>query len=150
MSGESDVTWQAFWDNGESEDFMVKYDGSDTFSLAPGNGFWVTSKEDFTYNQTVPTVDLNENNQASIPLHQGWNIISNPLHTDIAWSDVSAANSGDLQPLWAFDGSYSQASNFASARSGQAFYFLNDQGLDKLLNSLPGNIDQGKDREQTK
>lgn len=133
MSGDPNITWQAYWDNGQTDNFMVKYDGSNTFTLEPGNGFWVTSKENFAYNQTVPTVDINANNHASIPLHEGWNIISNPLHTDVAWSQVSAANNGNLQPIWHFDGSYSQATNFASARSGEAFYFLNDQDLDHLL-----------------
>ena len=133
LSGAPSVDWQAYWDNGEDTDYMVKYDGSSTFNMDPGNGFWVTSKEDFTYSQTVPTVELNENNQASIPLHDGWNIISNPLHTDVAWSQVSSANGGNLSPIWSFNGSFSQATNFISARSGEAFYFLNDQGLNELL-----------------
>ncbi len=133
MSGDPNVTWQAYWDNGQTDDFMVKYDESNTFTMEPGNGFWVTSQEDFAYDQTVPTVDINENDQASIPLHEGWNIISNPLHTDVAWSQISEANGGNLQPIWSFDGSYSEATNFVSARSGEAFYFLNDQGLDNLL-----------------
>jgi len=133
MSGDPNITWQAYWDNGQTNNFMVKYDQSDTFTMEPGNGFWVTSKEDFAYDQTVPTVDINNNDQASISLHEGWNIISNPLHTDVAWNKVSEANNSNLQPIWRFDGSYSQAENFASARSGEAFYFLNDQGLDNLL-----------------
>ncbi len=133
LNGDQSVDWQAYWDNGQQENYWVKYDGSSTFNMNSGNGFWVTSKEDFTYNQTVPTVELNENNQTSIPLHDGWNIISNPLHTDVAWSQVSAANGGNLQPIWRFDGSYSEASDFISARSGEAFYFLNDQGLNELL-----------------
>jgi hypothetical protein len=54
----------------------------------------------------------------------------------VAWSDVEAANGGTLQALWRWDGSsFQQASAFASATSGRAFYFLNDQGLDQL--SLP-------------
>ena len=133
LSGTPGVDWQAYWDNGENSNYMVKYDGSATFNINSGNGFWVTSKEDFTYAQTVPTVELNDNNQASIPLHEGWNIISNPLHTDVAWSQVSTANDGNLQPIWSFDGSFSQAADFVSARSGEAFYFLNDQGLNELL-----------------
>jgi 1,4-alpha-glucan branching enzyme len=133
LRGEPSVDWQAFWDNGQDENYWVKYDGSSTFDMQPGNGFWVTSKEDFTYQQTVPTVELNDNNQASIPLHEGWNIISNPLHTNVAWSKVSDTNGGNLQSLWRFDGDYSQADNFTSAQSGEAFYFLNDQGLDNLL-----------------
>jgi hypothetical protein len=133
LSGDSSIDWQAFWDNGQQDNYMVKYDGSSTFNINPGNGFWVTSQQDFTYSQTVSTVELNDNNQASIPLHDGWNIISNPLHTDVAWSRVSSANDGGLQPIWSFDGSFSEATTFVSARTGEAFYFLNDQGLNDLL-----------------
>lgn len=133
LTGEPTVDWQAFWDNGSEENYMIKYDGSSTFDLQPGKGFWVTSRQDFTYDQTVPTVELNGNNQASIQLHDGWNIISNPLHTDVPWSKVSEVNGSNIQPIWNFDGAFSQTKNFVSARSGEAFYFWNDQGLDKLL-----------------
>ena len=146
FNGDPSVDWQAFWDNGTSENYMMKYDGSSTFNTNPGKGFWVTSKEDFTYTQTVPTVELNENNQASIPLHDGWNIISNPLHTDVAWSQVSSANDANLQPLWSFDGSWSQATDFVSARTGEAFYFLNDQGLNELL--IPYEETSGKKKTE--
>jgi hypothetical protein len=146
LNGDPSVDWQAFWDNGTSENYMMKYDGSSTFNTNPGKGFWVTSKEDFTYTQTVPTVELNENNQASIPLHDGWNIISNPLHTDVAWSQVSSANDANLQPLWSFDGSWSQATDFVSARTGEAFYFLNDQGLNELL--IPYEETSGKKKTE--
>ncbi|MDZ7660088.1 alpha-amylase family glycosyl hydrolase [Fodinibius sp.] len=148
LNGDPSVDWQAYWDNGQQENYWVKYDGSSTFNMNSGNGFWVTSKEDFTYDQTVPTVELNENNQASIPLHDGWNIISNPLHTDVAWSQVSAANGGNLQPLWRFDGSYSEAADFISARSGEAFYFLNDQGLNELL--IPYEETSSKNKTEAK
>ncbi|NGP87037.1 alpha-amylase family glycosyl hydrolase [Fodinibius halophilus] len=145
LNGDPEVAWQAYWDNGNSQDYLVKYDGSSTFLMKPGNGFWVTSKQKFAYDQTVATVSLDENNQAAIPLHKGWNIISNPLDIDIAWSTVTAANGGSLPPIWRFDGAFSEASDFTSARSGEAFYFLNDQGLDKLLipyNDAPGNNKQ--------
>lgn len=148
MNGDAGVAWQAYWDNGESSNYLVKYDGSSTFNLTPGNGFWVTSKNDFTYQQTVPTVELNANDQASIPLQDGWNIISNPLHKDVSWSDVSNANGGNLQSLWSFDGSFSQATNFASARSGEAYYFLNKTGLNELL--IPYEKSSSKNKQETK
>jgi len=144
LQGEPDVTWQAFWDNGKADNYMIKYDGSSTFSLKPGIGFWVTSKQNFTYDQTITTVNLNENNQASIPLHDGWNIISNPLDIDVSWNNVSETNGGNLQPIWRFDGSYNKATDFVSARSGEAFYFLNDQGLNNLLIPYEGNTTKKK------
>ncbi|WP_138429557.1 alpha-amylase family glycosyl hydrolase [Fodinibius saliphilus] len=147
LNGDADVDWQAFWDNGKPNDYLVKYDDSSTFTLKSGNGFWVTSKRNFTFDQTVATVALNGNSQASIPLHEGWNIISNPLHVDIEWSKVSTANGGGLQPIWAFDGSYSQSANFTSARSGEAYYFYNDQGINNLL--IPYEETSSKSKTET-
>lgn len=151
LSGQSGITWKAFWDNGADQDYLVEYDGSSAFNLKPGNGFWVTSKEAFEYSQTVAPVELNDDGRAMIPLHSGWNIISNPLDIGVAWTHVSAANGDNLQPAWGFDGSYSEASGFASAKSGQAFYFLNDQGLDTLLipyTVAPGKVKPVSDRRE--
>lgn len=151
LSGQSGITWKAFWDNGADQDYLVEYDGSSAFNLKSGNGFWVTSKEAFEYSQAVAPVELNDDGRAMIPLHSGWNIISNPLDIGVAWTHVSAANGDNLQPAWGFDGSYSEASGFASAKSGQAFYFLNDQGLDTLLipyTVAPGKVKPVSDRRE--
>ncbi|MTI86370.1 MAG: T9SS type A sorting domain-containing protein [Balneolaceae bacterium] len=125
--------WQAFWDNGAAEDYLVKYDGSEIFRLMPGNGFWVTSTKALEYNKSIDAVSLNEQNQVAIPLHNGWNIISNPLDIDVRWSDVERVNEADLQPVWGFESVFESTDIFRSARGGEAFYFLNDTGLQKLL-----------------
>lgn len=132
LDGNQGQGWQAYWDDGSEQDYLIKYDGSSTFTVAPGNGFWVTATGDFEYSETISTVELDADDNATIPLHEGWNIISNPLDIDVPWSEVSSANGGSLQPVWGFDGSFSEASDFISAKNGQAFYFLNDQGLDEL------------------
>jgi hypothetical protein len=147
LPGIHGANWQAFWDDGSVDDFLIEYDNSETFNLAPGNGFWVTSTETFTYSETLPTVELNSQGQAVIPLHSGWNIISNPLDIDVAWSEVSTANGGSLQPAWGFDGSFSEASDFVSAKNGEAFYFLNDNGLEEL--AIPYVESSGKTKSRS-
>jgi len=132
LDGTNGIDWEAYWDTGAEQDYFAKFDGSDTFTFRPGRGFWLLSTGDWSVQATVSTVPVT-NGTATIDLHEGWNIISNPLPTDVAWSDVEAANGGPLQALWRWDGSsFQQASTFASATSGRAFYFLNDQGLDQL------------------
>ena len=133
LSGESGVEWQAYWDDGSEQDFLVKFDGTDSFNFRPGRGFWLLSTGDWSVETTVNTVAVTEG-ATSIALHEGWNIISNPLPTDVAWGDVSAANGGVLQPLWRWtENGFQERSTFASAANGRAFYFLNDQGLDQLV-----------------
>jgi hypothetical protein len=77
---------------------------------------------------SVETVSLKRGPVASVPLHEGWNIVSNPLGSDVPWEAVAQANGGDLQPAWAFGESFVRADTFRSARTGRAYYFLNDGG----------------------
>ena len=133
LEGDAGVDWQAYWDNGQSEDFFVRFEESDQFAFRPGRGFWLLSEADWQVELSVDAVSLSEDGTTTIPLHDGWNIVSNPLPFDVSWTDVEAANGGSLQALWAWaGGSFEMASTFASAASGEAFYFLNDQDLEQL------------------
>jgi hypothetical protein len=131
--------WRAFWDDGTSgslQEGLIEFDGRDLFNFRPGRGFWVLSRNSWTVQQEVQTVSLDDQNRASIPLHDGWNIISNPLGEDVSWSAVQSEN-GVSEPLWSFAGSFSQSSTFASALTGEAYYFLNSAGLNELQIPYP-------------
>lgn len=149
LSGSAGTEWQAFWDDGSDTDFFVKHDGSDTFTLRPGRGFWLVSTSAWTVSDEIETVDLDAENRTSISLHDGWNIISNPLDKDVAWSAVEAANDGPLQALWRFDGTFQQTDTLASAKNGTAFYFLNNQGLETLQIPYPGLASAPPDQKST-
>ncbi len=137
LSEEAGVGWQAYWDDGSEQDFLVKFDGSDQFNFRPGRGFWLLNTGDWSVSDTFSTVEVADG-ETTIPLHDGWNIVSNPLPVDVPWADVEAANGGSLQALWAWGaGGFETASTFATAASGEAFYFLNDQGLEQLTIPVP-------------
>lgn len=140
IQGQADVNWQAYWDDGSSENYLQEYDGSATFSFRPGRGFWVASTDAWSFGDRVETVDLRRDTTYAIALHAGWNIISNPFREGVQWDRVEAANSDSLQALWRFDGAFAQADTFASARTGEAFYFFNGRGLDSLLVPFPGAV----------
>jgi hypothetical protein len=137
VSGDAGSEWQAFWDDGSAEDYLVEHDGSETFAFRPGRGFWLTSRQEWTLSDSVKAVPLGEDQATAIPLHEGWNIISNPMRENVLWSAVETANSDSLQPVWAFEGSFRQADTLGSAATGQAYYFLNDQGLGSLTVPYP-------------
>jgi len=142
FEGTAGEAWQAYWDDGSENDFLMQFDGSSTFNLRPGRGFWAISESDWTVEDEFPVVPLTEDvgrQVAAIDLHAGWNIVSNPLSVDVAWSRVEGANTGSLQPLWRFDGSFSQATTFTSATTGEAFYFYNQGGRDSL--KVPFGVD---------
>ena len=87
MTGTFNQDWNAYYDNGDTSNYLVKYDSSSYFQFKPGNGFWVISKNAVNLSQTVGTVLLTDNSY-SIPLHGGWNIISNPFGNSIIWDSV--------------------------------------------------------------
>jgi hypothetical protein len=137
IDGEAGTDWQALWDDGSTEDYLRRYDGSEKFDLRPGRGFWLTSRQEWALEDSVETVSLGEDQAATVSLHNGWNIISNPFGQDVSWAQVNAAHSDSLRSLWRFDGSFAEADTFRSARVGEAFYFLNDTGLDSLKVPYP-------------
>jgi hypothetical protein len=114
-----------YTDNGAAQNYQVKYDGSSTFDFSPGRAFWIFTKKPFSISQTAPTVPLANSDSYPIPLHVGWNLISNPFEKSIPWSEVQALN-GVTQPIYSFNGSYSTATSFDPYTG---YYFYNDQNL---------------------
>lgn len=150
LTGEAGVDWTAYWDNGSARDYFVEYDESDTFHFRPGRGFWVTSTQDWAVEREIETVSLNANQAVTIPLNEGWTIVSNPLDRDVAWRSIVAE--GDVgQPLWRFDASrgFVRADVMRSAESGVAYYVYNATGLDHLTIPYPATGDGKSDVEET-
>lgn len=137
LEGAADEDWTVYLDDGSSNNFLRKYDGSSAFDFQPGRGFWMLSRNAWAPSGTVDAVPLATDGTYAIDLHAGWNIISNPFDADVSWAAVQAAN--DItQALWSWNGSFSEATTLASAHNGEAYYFLNDQGLDQLTLPYPG------------
>ena len=140
LEGEAGTDWRVFYDNGQSgsrDDYLVEYENSDRFQFAPGRGFWMLSENAWQSSGEVETVSLGEDGAYAIDLHEGWNIISNPFGASVGWNQVTATHSDSLRALWRFDGSFARTDTFRSAKAGEAFYFLNDTGLDSLRVPYP-------------
>ncbi|MBS4032857.1 MAG: T9SS type A sorting domain-containing protein [Ignavibacterium sp.] len=122
-----DNDWRAFWDNGTSP--LIEFNGSNTFTFIPGKAFFVISKNQIVINQNVSAVQLAADNTYSIPIHNEWNLISNPFDKTIPWSSVQAANSL-TQPMHHFqNGSYNSPANLEPYNG---YYFFNSNGLTAL------------------
>ena len=137
VTGRSGRAWTAYRESGRPDEALLPFDGSSSFRFRPGTGFWLRSDRPWRVRRSVPTVPLREDGTYALELHDGWNIISNPFDLDVSWAAVDAANEGSVPPLWRFDEQFERTETFASARTGTAFYVLNDQDRDVLRLPYP-------------
>jgi hypothetical protein len=130
ISGEAGTEWQAYQETGEE---LKRYDGSGEFAFQKGQGFWLTSQQEWVLQDSIETAPLKDSTTA-IPLNDGWTIVANPLEVAVSFGALNAANGGDLEALWPFRGAFSDTSAvFKSAKRGQAYYLFNrDSNRDSL------------------
>ena len=121
LTGSAPNDWNAYWDNGASQDYKVAYNGSAIFNFQPGRAFWVLSKNGITLSDVANSVPLGSNNVYSISLHSGWNLISNPFEKNVSWATVKALNEV-TQPLYTFNKGYSTTNTFEPYKG---YYFYN-------------------------
>ncbi|MBN1352205.1 hypothetical protein JXJ21_22600 [candidate division KSB1 bacterium] len=107
FSGTQKQDWQIYWDNGATTNHFIQYDGSDKFNYSVGRAFWVLQKGKWNINKTVTAAPLNAAGEVEIPLITGWNLVTK----SIPWATIKSLN-GISQPIWAYNGSFSQASDF--------------------------------------
>ncbi len=127
LSGAHQTQWQVFWDNGGSADYLKEFDGGSDFKFSAGRGFWMLNKGRWSVNSNVPTVPLTSE-VAEIPLHAGWNIITNPFNYSVSWQTVRNANSITEQ-AWGFAGSFTSS---VTLEPFQGYYFFNSTNLTTL------------------
>jgi hypothetical protein len=149
IGGTPNENWTAFWDNGHSEEYMKKYDGSATFTFKPGNAFWITSESQISINKTVNSVPIDGYDTYEISLNEGsWTLISNPFEKDVNWNSVKAANGlDDNQTLWDWNGYWNNATTL---QTGKGYYYLAPDGLSSLYIPYPGKKKEtGTSRNET-
>ena len=136
VTGERGTGWRGFGEGGASGDgedanLQECVPGAQC-TFQSGNGFWVISQSDWSFQGTVPGVPA-ESDLPSIPLQDGWNIVSNPLQQDLSWASVQSEN-GLNETLWRWtdEGEWAEASTLSSSVGGEAYYLFNGAGLDSL------------------
>ena len=131
LTGNSGKDWNVYWDNGASENYLLPWDGSSTFNFTPGRAFWIISKNAMNVSGSISPVALDGNNFYSIPLHQGWNLISDPFETAILWQNVRSLNRlPDNSLIYTWNNSWS---NPASMSPFEGYYFNNTSGLSNMV-----------------
>ena len=146
ISGTPKKDWDAYYDNGEVNDYLIEFDNSSTFKFVPGNGFWIISKNEIIITQNNNTVTLNSDNTYPILLHNGWNIISNPFENDVVWDSVKSINSLNINSkIFLWDEKWDSSSTLVPY---QGYYFYNDINLSllKIPYNPDGNIGKRLDK----
>jgi hypothetical protein len=129
ITGTRKTDWNAFYDNGAASNYLVEYDGSANFNFKPGNGFWILSKNNISINAQVNSVTLTSGSY-SIPLHTGWNIISNPFERSTNWAAVQTANGlAENTVIYDWGGTWTNPTSFIPYK---AYYFNNAGALPSL------------------
>jgi VCBS repeat-containing protein len=144
VNGQEGTDWRAFREDGATDEqaYSRRSCGSASCDFGPGTGYWLIAQEPWSVNGTdVTTVSLDTTSAGlvyTIPLQQGWNIISNPLEENVSWSTVQEA-SGTSQPLYRWrGGTWQTTQTFASATDGEAYYFMAmDDQVDSLVVPYP-------------
>lgn len=132
IEGEYETDWRAFWDNGQNQDYLVEYTESESqFTFRPGIGFWIISKNGLNVNQVVDNVSIDNENSASIDVHTGWNIISNPFNRTVIWKWVKQKNA-IVEDLWKYQMTFSNSESFDPY---EGYYYYHNTGSDNL--SIP-------------
>lgn len=130
ITGTRKTDWNAFYDDGAATSYLVEYDGTTNFNFKPGNGFWLLSKNTISVNAAVNTITLAGDNTYSIPLHSGWNIISNPFERSTNWSAVQTANGlAGNTVIYDWGGTWTNPTSFIPYKG---YYFNNVTGLTSL------------------
>ena len=136
VDGDVNEDWITFAADSLVEGGLIPYNSTGAFRLRPGNGLWFLSSAPWSLpEQFIATVPLGQSGTYRIPLHSGWNIISNPFDIDLAWKDVADWNNIS-QALWSWQGNYALTDTFyAAVNHGEAFYYYNEE--ERLFLDLP-------------
>ncbi len=59
LGGKAGVNWQAYWDNGAVDNYLVKYAGTDIFRMITGRAFWVINNGPIVIDIHVTPATLN-------------------------------------------------------------------------------------------
>ncbi|MGH7455149.1 MAG: FlgD immunoglobulin-like domain containing protein, partial [bacterium] len=123
--------WEVVWDNGAPSNFFVRFNGGADFKFSAGRAFWVINKGPWEINTTAPSAPLASCQFVSIPLHPGWNLITNPFLSSVLWKTVQDFNVGVTTPLWQYNGT-AGFSQIDTLKPYVGYYFDNATNLSAL------------------
>ncbi len=130
LGGISGKDWEAFLDNGDTSNYFIRYDGSNSFDFGGGRAFWLVHNGPLKIDTTFISEGVDSMGHVRIAIHAGWNIITDPFNIAVPWDSVKALNGNLADPIWGYGGSFSIANSLLPL---EGFYFFNADSLKSLL-----------------
>jgi hypothetical protein len=135
LGGTQATDWQLYWDNGgtgNAADYMVLNSTAAPFVFSTGRAYWLVKKGPWTITNSSVTSSPRDNDMVLIPLHAGYNLITNPFGLDVPWSAVQQVNgsSASEQP-WEFAGALGYV-RATILKPCTGYYFINSDTLTNL------------------
>lgn len=130
LKGTPGKDWEAFLDDGDTTNYLVRYDASGSFVFGVGNAFWLIHNGPLKIDATLNTAPLDSIGQVKVSLHTGWNIITDPYLIDVPWDTVQALNGNLAGPVWQYNGTFNTSTSLAPF---QGYYYFNSDNLKSLL-----------------
>lgn len=123
IDGQSGYDWLAFYDDGTGK-LIPHTDGMDhEFAFETGRAFWLISKENLRIQNLTTPVSPKVDGAVRIPLHEGWNMITNPYDTSVSWDVIKSVNNINDRIYYFKDGRYSN--NSLNLEPYLGYYFFN-------------------------
>jgi len=145
MNGQSASDWIAFTDDGTGKLTPHTTGIDDEFVFSTGKAYWILSKQNFrVQNLTAPAAVLT-GGKARIPLHSGWNMITNPFDTSTSWEAIKKLNNINDKIYYFKDGRFT--SNSIKFEPYLGYYFYNR--FDKEYLEIPATVSSEISKQST-
>ncbi|HEX7572884.1 MAG TPA: choice-of-anchor D domain-containing protein, partial [Bacteroidota bacterium] len=101
LSGTQKTDWRMIRDNGRDTTYPAYYvDLTADSALKTGEGYWLLQRKDLNISRTDTLPPLATDGTYGIPLHSGWNMITDPFNSSVLRTAVIAANGLPLGTLF--------------------------------------------------
>jgi len=127
LQGTQKIDWRLLRDNGKDTTYPAYYEDLTAGSLInTGEGYWLLQKTNLVIARTDTLPPLASDGTYAIPLHGGWNMISNPFTVSVARDAVIAANGLPAgTAFWEHIGSVRTSTGGTTLDPFKGYYFDN-------------------------
>ena len=139
LTGTQKTDWRMIRDNGKDTTYPAYYvDLTADSALKTGEGYWLLQRKDLNVSRTDTLPALATDGTYGIPLHSGWNMITDPFSSSVLRTAVIAANGLPAGTLFWEHAGATRTSSGTTLDPFKGYYFDNDTlNLTKLKIPYP-------------